>query len=70
MISIARCILPRRRALCREMFRMPLADREQINQRSSIIRHFFAHLHMPFPYNATLLDMTEKYLSSGDHQSR
>lgn len=56
-------------ALLQEMFRMPLADREQINQRSSIIRHF-SHLHMPFPYNATLLDMTEKYLSSGDHQAQ
>ncbi|WP_346320568.1 DNA mismatch repair protein [Chitinophaga sp. YIM B06452] len=55
-------------ALLQEMFRGPLADRGQINQRSSVIRHF-SHLHIPFPYNASLLDMAEKYLSSGDHQA-
>ncbi|MBS0027635.1 MutS-related protein [Chitinophaga sp. 22321] len=48
-----------------EMFRHPLSDKDQINQRSSIIGHF-ARLNTPFPFEAPLFDMAEKYLSHGD----
>lgn len=48
-----------------EMFRHPLSDKDQINQRSSIIGHF-TRLNMAFPFEAPLFDMAEKYLSHGD----
>ncbi|HEY8954279.1 MutS-related protein [Chitinophaga sp.] len=48
-----------------EMFRRPLSDKDQINQRSSIIGHF-TRLSTVFPFEAPLFDMAEKYLSNGD----
>ena len=51
-------------ALLEELFRNPLADKEAINKRSTIIEHFAA-LNLPFPYNASLFDMAEKYLANG-----
>jgi DNA mismatch repair ATPase MutS len=56
-------------ALLEEMFRNPLSDREAINRRSSIIEGF-ARLGIPFPYNASLFDMAEKYLVSGDKDAK
>lgn len=44
-----------------KMFRNPLADIEQINRRSTIIKQF-AQINATFPYNAALFDMAEKYL--------
>lgn len=52
-------------ALLEEMFRHPLSDKTIINQRSNIIAHF-AQVNLPFPYNASLFDMAEKYLASHD----
>jgi DNA mismatch repair protein MutS len=51
-------------ALLEELFRNPLADKEAINRRSAIIEGF-ATLNLPFPYNASLFDMAEKYLANG-----
>ncbi|MFX1706389.1 DNA mismatch repair protein [Chitinophaga sp. CC14] len=56
-------------ALLEEMFRSPLSDKDAINRRSSIIEDF-ARLGMPFPYNASLFDMAEKYLISGEKNSK
>lgn len=50
--------------LLEELFRNPLADKEAINQRSAIIESF-ATSGLPFPYNASLFDMAEKYLANG-----
>jgi DNA mismatch repair ATPase MutS len=46
------------------MFRQPLSDKEEINRRSSIIAHF-AQLGTAFPFNSSLFDVGEKYLSHG-----
>lgn len=51
-------------ALLEELFRNPLADKDAINRRSAIIEGF-ARLNLPFPYNASLFDMAEKYLANG-----
>jgi len=48
--------------LLQEIFRNPLSDKEAINRRSSIIESF-GKLSLPFPYNASLFDAVEKYLS-------
>lgn len=48
--------------LLQEIFRHPLSDKEAINRRSSIIENF-GRLAIPFPYNASLFDAVEKYLS-------
>lgn len=47
--------------LLEEIFRNPLSDRDAINKRSTIIESM-AQLNISFPYNASLFDMTEKYL--------
>ena len=52
-----------------EMFRHPLSDRDEINRRSSIIDHF-SRLKVVFPFDATLFDMAEKYLSNADEVSK
>jgi DNA mismatch repair ATPase MutS len=49
-------------SLLEQMFRHPLSDATAINKRSSIIGHF-ADLNTLFPYNASIFDMAEKYLS-------
>jgi DNA mismatch repair ATPase MutS len=57
-------------AALQEMFRHPLANRELINQRSSIIEQF-AKAKLAFPYSAVLFDMAEKYLiHAGEAESR
>lgn len=56
-------------ALLEEMFRSPLSDKDTINRRSSIIENF-ARLGMSFPYNASLFDMAEKYLISGEKNAK
>jgi DNA mismatch repair protein MutS len=43
-------------ALLEELFRHPLADKDAINTRSTIIERF-ASLNLPFPYNASLFEM-------------
>ncbi|HVK48352.1 MAG TPA: hypothetical protein VM488_10915 [Pseudobacter sp.] len=53
--------------LLQEMFRHPLSDVETINNRSSIISRF-AKLDLAFPFNASLFDMAEKYLSHPGNQ--
>lgn len=54
--------------LLQDMFRRPLADRDEINRRSSIIAQFAAQ-EMKFPFDSTLFDMAEKYLSNSNEQS-
>src|SRR3569833_769053 len=51
-------------ALLEELFRNPMADKDGINRRSAIIEGF-SKLNYPFPYNASLFDMAEKYLANG-----
>lgn len=55
--------------LLQEIFRNPLSDKEAINRRSSIIAHF-GKLSIPFPYNASLFDAVEKYLSSVEESTK
>lgn len=55
-------------ALLKEMFQNPLSDKEAINRRSQIIKHF-AWQDMAFPLDAALLDMTEKYLLPRDEKT-
>jgi DNA mismatch repair ATPase MutS len=52
-----------------EMFRNPLADRLAINRRAGIIGNL-SRLQLSFPFNASLFDMAEKYLSIVDAQSK
>lgn len=52
-----------------DMFRHPLSNREAINRRSAIIGRF-AQLKMPFPFNASLFDMAEKYLVNTHEQGK
>lgn len=54
--------------LLKEMFHQPLANREAINNRSSIIR-YFAAAGTPFPFTAAIFDITEKYLTNVDEQT-
>lgn len=51
------------------LFRHPLADRSEINRRSNIIEQF-ARLKIPFPFEAALFDMAEKYLITADEQKK
>lgn len=51
-------------ALLEELFLHPLADKEAINRRSTIIEGF-ARSNLSFPYNTSLFDMAEKYLANG-----
>lgn len=52
-----------------DMFRHPLSDKEQINQRSRIIGEF-ARLNLTFPFDIPMFDMAEKYLSHGDAHTK
>jgi DNA mismatch repair protein MutS len=52
-----------------EMFRTPLADRLAINRRAGIIGNL-SRLQLSFPFNASLFDMSEKYLSIADAQTK
>lgn len=52
-----------------DMFRRPLADRNEINRRSSIIEQF-AQQKMAFPFEAALFDMAEKYLITAEEQKK
>lgn len=54
--------------LLQEMFRMPLADKQAINRRSSIIEHF-CKLNTLFPFAGSTFDMAEKYLANRNEQS-
>ncbi|TCC91060.1 MutS-related protein [Pedobacter hiemivivus] len=56
-------------AVLEEMFRNPLSDKEEINKRSSIIEHF-AQLNLAFPFNASLFDMAEKYLTNANEHAK
>ncbi|HVK49251.1 MAG TPA: hypothetical protein VM488_15430 [Pseudobacter sp.] len=51
--------------LLRNMFRSPLANRDEINRRSNIIAHF-CRLNMKFPFESALFDMAEKYLTDSN----
>ena len=55
-------------SLLKELFRSPLADRDAINRRSSIIQHF-ANSGTTFPYTGSMFDMAEKYMMNADEQS-
>lgn len=55
-------------SLLKELFRSPLADRQAINQRSSIIQHF-ARSGTVFPFSGSMFDMAEKYMMNADEQS-
>ncbi len=48
-------------AILKDMFLHPLSSREAISHRSSIIDHF-SRLNMVFPFEAALIDTTEKYI--------
>lgn len=55
--------------ILKDMFLHPLSSREAISHRSSIIDHF-ARLNMAFPFEAALIDTTEKYIKEpGEHGS-
>lgn len=56
-------------SLLEQMFRQPLSDQDAINKRSSIIAHF-SGLRSRFPYNASLFDIVEKYLSGPDEKQQ
>jgi len=55
-------------AILKEMFLHPLSDKETINRRSSILKHF-ARLHLKFPFDAATIDMTEKYIKLPDERT-
>jgi DNA mismatch repair protein MutS len=55
--------------LLEELLRHPLCDPEEINRRSSIIRHFAA-AGTAFPFNNELFDIAEQYLANTDERSR
>lgn len=55
-------------ALLEELFRNPLSDRAAINNRCAVIEQF-ANLKIRFPFNASLFDMAEKYLSNAEENS-
>ena len=48
-----------------QMFRSPLSDKKMINARSSTIS-YFAQKNIPFPFEAALFDMAEKYMVADD----
>jgi len=52
-----------------ELFRNPLSDKEAINRRSSIIESL-AKKHITFPYNVSLFDLAEKYLTDTEDNAR
>lgn len=52
-----------------ELFRTPLSDKEAINRRSSIIESL-AKKNIVFPYNASLFDLAEKYLTDTEDNAR
>jgi DNA mismatch repair protein MutS len=52
--------------LLKELFRTPLANRDAINNRSTIIQHF-ARSGTAFPYTGSMFDMAEKYLTADEH---
>ncbi len=52
-----------------QIFRYPLADRQAINARSSIIR-FFKEKKIEFPFRGELFDAAEQYLGNTDERSR
>jgi DNA mismatch repair ATPase MutS len=56
-------------AILKELFLNPLSDIAAINQRSSIIETF-SLLKMAFPFNAALIDITEKYLRDSDERTK
>lgn len=56
-------------AVLKDMFLHPLSNREAIIHRSSIMSHF-ARLKLAFPFEAALIDTTEKYgREPGEHSS-
>ena len=56
-------------AVLEEWFRYPLSDADKINTRSSLIRHF-AENTTPFPFDSSLRDAAEQYLSNTDERTR
>ena len=55
--------------ILKELFLHPLSDKAAINRRSSIIENF-SRLKMAFPFGATLIDITEKYLRDSDERTK
>ncbi|THU34762.1 DNA mismatch repair protein [Niastella caeni] len=57
-------------SILKDMFLHPLSSREAISHRSSIIEHF-SRLNSAFPFDAALIDATEKYIKEpGEQGSR
>jgi DNA mismatch repair ATPase MutS len=53
--------------LLEQLFRYPLANRQQINDRSKIIRYFMQN-QTAFPFKGELFDAAEQYLSETDNR--
>ncbi|WP_346318433.1 DNA mismatch repair protein [Chitinophaga sp. YIM B06452] len=64
-----RCATRGGAAVLEEMFRYPLSDDAAINRRCGIIR-YFAGAGMPFPFQSTLFDAAELYLSNTDERTK
>ena len=56
-------------AMLEQLFLNPLADKDSINKRSSIIAGF-ASSNLSFPYNVALFDMVEKYLANSEENEK
>src|SRR5882757_230571 len=56
-------------AILKELFLHPLSDKAAINRRSNIIENFSC-LKMAFPFNAALIDITEKYLRDSGERTK
>src|SRR6476620_10171917 len=56
-------------AMLEQLFLNPLADKDSINTRSSIIEDF-ASSNLSFPYNVALFDMGEKYLANSEENEK
>src|SRR5688500_11901065 len=54
-------------AILKEFFLHPLSNKEAIDHRSSIIGHF-ARCNYALPFDATLIDATEKYVKEPGEQ--
>jgi DNA mismatch repair ATPase MutS len=56
-------------ALLEEMFRHPLSGEQAINHRSRIIQ-YFSERQIAFPFNSSLFDAIESYLSNTDERTK
>lgn len=55
--------------LLEQMFRVPLSNREAINRRSAIFRHF-QQLNPPLPFLPEWFDAAKQYLENSDERTR